>query len=85
MNCPKHEVDNKYKTVHLGLTLFLVFRSYGYFYLVYQFSGFLFIWSSGFGLMDQLVLSALKQTFWVCLTLVGGTNRIVFSFFVFHG
>ena len=34
---------------------FLVVRSYGYFYLVFQSSGFLFIWSSGFGLMDQLL------------------------------
>ena len=33
---------------------FLLFRSYGYFYLFLWSSGFLFIWSSGIGLLDQL-------------------------------
>ena len=42
--------------IHTYLILCLfVFRSYGYFYLVFRSSGFLFIWSSGFGLMDQLI------------------------------
>ena len=60
MNCPKQEVDNSYKTVFLGYS-FLVCWSYGYFYIVFDNitlksieDGFLFIRSSGFGLIDEL-------------------------------
>ena len=42
-----------------GLMFFLLFRSYGHFYLFIRSSGFLFIQSSGFGLLTQLIKSLL--------------------------
>ena len=58
MKCPKREVDNKYKTVIL-VSHFFGFLVLWLFLFSFWSSDFLFIWSSVFGLMDQLGLFTL--------------------------